>query len=268
MSITFSTAWYVFKAKFDPTIYKGWIDNMLSNVNNYFLVIYTDETGLAYVEKYSNNPRIRIIIKPYTDFYTYKYRDHWISNHEKNELLKQRVDWKLNMLWSEKINFVKETINNNYFGTDFFGWCDIGYFRGNPTDLTKTELKDWPSTNKILALDKTKILYSCVNNDMKYISYLLKWITYKNGAGLPNTPIPENQISIAGGFFILYKTKMDWWHDTYYKKLELYFENNYLVKDDQIVIADCVFSNLPNFEITIENNPNYDNWFQFQRYLL
>jgi len=50
--------------------------------------------------------------------------------------------------------------------------------------------------------------------------------------------------------------------------LELYFENNYLVKDDQIVIVDCIFSDLSKFEIAIENAPEYDNWFQFQRYLL
>jgi hypothetical protein len=268
MSITFSTAWYVFKAKFDPTVYKKWIDNMLSNVNNYFLVIYTDETGLPFVESYSINPRIRIIIKPYTEFFTYRYRNYWISNHEKNILLRDKVDWKLNMLWSEKIHFVYNTIEQNYFDTEFFGWCDIGYFRERPSDLSRSELKDWPSSNKILALDKSKILYSCVNNDMKYVSDLIKWISYKNERGLPKMPIPENQISIAGGFFIAHKSKLPWWHDTFYKKLELYFENNYLVKDDQIVIVDCIFSDLSKFEIAIENTPEYDNWFQFQRYLL
>ena len=39
MSITFSTSWYNFKSKFDNEIYLSWMDNMLSNVNNYNLVI-------------------------------------------------------------------------------------------------------------------------------------------------------------------------------------------------------------------------------------
>lgn len=268
MSITFSTAWYIFKAKFDPSVYKKWIDNMLSNVHNYNLVIYTDETALPYVEKYSTNPRIRIVIKPYTDFFTHRYCDYWISNHEKNDLLNKKVDWKLNMLWSEKIHFVHNTIQQNYFNTEFFGWCDIGYFRGNPTDLPYNVLCGWPNSEKVSALDKSKIYYACVNNNMAYISELLKCILNKNSLGLPSVPIPQNQISIAGGFFILHKSNIDWWRETFDNKLRLYFENNYLVKDDQIVIVDCIFSNLQKFEIITENKPEYDNWFLFQRYLI
>ena len=268
MSITFSTAWYVFKAKFDPSVYRRWIDNMLSNVNNYFLVVYTDSDGLPYVENYSTNPRIKIVLMEYTEFYTHRYRDYWISNHKKNALLRDKVDWKLNMLWSEKIHFVYRTMAQNYFDTEFFGWCDIGYFRERHTDLSRDELRNWPNPDKILALDKSKILYACVNNDMEYISNLMKWISYKNGAGLPKNPIPENQISIAGGFFIAHASKLEWWRNKFDKQLALYFENDYLVKDDQIVIADCVFSDLQNFEIAIENKPEYDNWFLFQRHLI
>ena len=42
-----------------------------------------------------------------------------------------KTDWKLNMLWSEKIAFVKKCYDNKYFPeTDWYGWVDIGYFRG------------------------------------------------------------------------------------------------------------------------------------------
>ena len=40
LMITFVTCWYNFKAKFNKEIYYEWIDNMLTNVNNYKLVIY------------------------------------------------------------------------------------------------------------------------------------------------------------------------------------------------------------------------------------
>jgi len=268
MPITFSTAWYVFKAKFDPIVYKQWIDNMLSNVNNYYLVIYTDDTGFPFVEKYSSNPKIKIVKKPYTEFYTYQYVNHWITNHEHNDLLKNKVDWKLNMLWSEKINFVYDTMQSNYFQTDYFGWCDIGYFRGNVSDLTYGELSIWPTSNKILCLDKSKVYYACVNNNYDYIYQLKHLIQMKNDIGLPRIPIPANQLSIAGGFFLIHKSKMAWWHDTFYKKLALYFKNNYLVKDDQIIVADCIFSEEQHFQLIREQNPKYDNWFLFQRYLL
>jgi len=40
-----------------------------------------------------------------------------------------------------------------------------------------------------------------------------------------------------------------------------------LIKDDQIIIADCVFSNLDKFLLVRENLYPYDNWFMFQRIL-
>jgi hypothetical protein len=58
---------------------------------------------------------------------------------------------------------------------------------------------------------------------------------------------------------------IEWWRKTYDEKLQLYFENNYLVKDDQIVLADCILSNLKKFALFRENKLPYDNWFMFQR---
>ncbi|NBW04017.1 MAG: hypothetical protein EBR87_09985 [Cytophagia bacterium] len=85
---------------------------------------------------------------------------------------------------------------------------------------------------------------------------------------LPIQPIPPNQYSVAGGFFLLHRDKIEWWYDLYYSTLERYFANNYLVKDDQIIIADCVFSHLGDFKLYKEALPQYDNWFMFQRLLL
>ena len=87
MSITFSTCWYNFKAKFDSSTYLQWIDNMLSNVNQYNLVIYSDEQSSRCLEKYLQNPKIKLILKPYTEFYNYTYHESWMKNHENNESL-------------------------------------------------------------------------------------------------------------------------------------------------------------------------------------
>jgi len=40
-----------------------------------------------------------------------------------------------------------------------------------------------------------------------------------------------------------------------------------LVKDDQIIIADCIFSNMSKFVLHREQKAPYDNWFMFQRIL-
>lgn len=267
MSITFSTCWYNFKAKFTSSVYENWMHNMLSTVNNYNLVVYTDWDGYNTIQKYLHS-KIKVVIKPYESFHTFPYEQTWIQNQSKNILLKDRVDWRVNMLWSEKIAFVKETIEKKFFDTEYYGWCDIGYFRGRRNDLSTDLLVNWPSPDKVSVLNKDKIHYAMVNNNNQQIDHLFRLINRKNNDGLPMEEIPMNQISVAGGFFILHKDRIDWWHNTYYTKLKLYFEHNRLVKDDQIIIIDCILSDINKFCLWRESDPHYDNWFLFQRSLL
>ena len=128
-NITLSTCWYELKCKFKPSVYMEWIDNMLSTVNSYNLVIYSDDKSSICLKKYLTNPKIKLIIKDICDFNNYKYKDYFIKNNSKNILLNSMVEWKVNLLWSEKTNFVYETMKNKYFDSEYYGWCDIGYFR-------------------------------------------------------------------------------------------------------------------------------------------
>jgi hypothetical protein len=244
------------------------MNNFLSIVNNFNLIIYTDENSVKYINT-KENQNIKIVIKEITQFYNYKYKDYWIKNHEKNYLINTKSCWELNMLWSEKISFVNETIKNKYFNTEFYAWCDIGYFRNRNEDLnTNTLIKlGWPNNNTINNFNKNKIYYCCINNDDNYMNSLSKLINNKNNLGLPVIQIPPYQHSIAGGFFIIHKDKIDWWFKTYDSKLELYFKNNYLVKDDQIILVDCILSQQSEFNLFRENNFKFDNWFMFQRIL-
>jgi len=266
MSITFSSCFYVIKSKFDPRIYIEWMNNFISIVNNFNLVIYTDLKSVNYIDT-KNNPKIKIIIKSLDNFYGYKYKDYWIKNHENNYLLNDKSCWELNMLWSEKIQFVKETYQNKYFDTEFYGWCDIGYFRNRPEDIHTSKLNNWGNIKADLKKYANKICYACITNDDGYINFLHKIVNNRNDIGLPITPIPAHQNSIAGGFFILHRDNIEWWSTTYDDRLKLYFENGYLVKDDQIILVDCILSNLDRFTLFRENINNIDNWFMFQRIL-
>ena len=266
MSITFSTCFYIIKSKFDPSIYVSWMNNLISIVNNFNLVIYTDENSSKYINTRGNN-KIKVVIKPLEQFYNYKYKIFWIKNHNKNVLLNSVSCWELNMLWSEKIWFVKETIERKLFETDFYGWCDIGYFRNRPNDFHTSKLTNWGNNKTVIQNNINKICYACINNDDNYINFLYQIVNNKNSNGLPTKEIPAHQNSIAGGFFFLHKDKIDWWTSTYDTKLQLYFKNNYLVKDDQIILVDCILSNLDKFTLFRENAGNLDNWFMFQRIL-
>jgi hypothetical protein len=236
------------------------MNNFISIVNHFNLVIYTDTKSVNYVNT-QNNPKIKIIIKELDNFYNYKYKDYWITNHEKNYLLNSKSCWELNMIWSEKIQFVKETAKNKYFDTEFYGWCDIGYFRNRNEDLHTMYLKNW---SKYINIDEDKIHYACVNNSN--LHEFIKNIQDRNEYDLPKIQIPSTQNTIAGGFFILHKKNIEWWFQTYDKTLNNYFKHNYLVKDDQIILVDCIFTHLQKFKIYKEKN-QYDNWFMFQRIL-
>jgi hypothetical protein len=277
MSITFSTCFYIIKSKFDENIYSEWMTNLFSIVNHFNLVIYTNKKSFQIIQNINdknnlikNNSNIKIVIKSMKNFYNYQYKKYWIKNHKKNELLKN-TSWKLNMLWSEKIWFVKKTIEKKYFDTEFYGWCDIGYFRNRYNDLHSNNLSNWGNNIEFLKKihnNKRKICYACINNNDNYMKQFSQFINDKNDKGLPKQEIPVNQQSFAGGFFILHKDEIKWWSTTYDDKLKLYFKNNYLVKDDQFIIADCILSNLEHFSLFRENNLEFDNWFMFQRILL
>ena len=269
-NITFSTSWYILKSKFDKSKYEKWFSNYLKNVKNHNLVVYTNEESQTMLLPYiQDNPNIKLIIFNIEEFYNYQYREKWIQNHTKNNLLNNnsgfKTDWKLNMLWSEKLSFVKKTIDENYFDTQWYGWCDIGYFRGTSRDISINKIQFWPNHKKIEKLDKEKIHYAQISYNMNNI---YRVIIDKNEQGLPKQQIPPNQVSIAGGFFLITKENINWWHKTYDDKLKLYFENNYLVKDDQMIIINCIFENLYKFKLWQENDSKFDKWFMFQRILL
>ena len=97
----------------------------------------------------------------------------------------------------------------------------------------------------------------------KYVNIILN----KSSNGLPYEEIPHDQVSIAGGFFLIYKNNIDWYHKLNDDKIKLYFDNNRLIKDDQIIVLNNIVENMSKFFLIMENS-KYDNWFLFQRYLL
>lgn len=272
--ITFSTSWYILRSKFDNRTYLQWITNLLSVVNNFYLVIYTDAESfkqLSPLTDFSNN-KIKIVIKPFEDFYTYRYKDFWIKNHETSNLnLHVHTDWKLNMLWNEKVFLVNETIKNKYFNTLYYGWCDIGYFRNRKNDLHTIYLSTWPNNQKLLSIpfNNNSIHYGCVqNNTITYVKLSNNIKTHYTNKETSQPSIQFDEICFAGGFFILRPELIDIYTRLYDEKLMYYFMNNFIVKDDQMIIMDIIFMNPNLFYIHTEDDPRFDNWFMFQRLLL
>jgi hypothetical protein len=129
-----------------------------------------------------------------------------------------------------------------------------------------SQLRGWPNPDKIAVLNPAKIYYGCVNNDWSQMEHCIRTL---------NDPNQHNQLDprlnfIAGGFFMLHKSKAEWWAVTYDAKLHRHMGQGRVVKDDQQIIVDCVFSKdtQSNFHICREEGGKYDVWFLFQRALL
>jgi hypothetical protein len=216
-----------------------------------------------------------VVIKPFTEFYNYKYKSFWIENNNNPQCatLYNITDWRLNMLWCEKVHFVKQTIEQKYFDTtEYYGWCDIGYFRDTltksasmtvtardtllprftlldpQTSYSKIIRERWPNPEKINALDKNRVYYGC-NVDQKHIPVGLKYYSdhfhpsnIDNQTGLPRTIYNKRAHLISGGFFITGREKMKWWVHTFQTTLEKYIRHNAVVQDDQHMISDCIFT--------------------------
>lgn len=268
--ITFSTCFYVLKSKFPIETYLKWINNLLSIVNQFNLVIYTNKESFIYLLRLIDptNKKIKVIVKPLSQFYTYKYKDYWIKNHEKSNMgLHKVIDWQLNMLWNEKVFLVNETIKKGYFKTLYYGWCDIGYFRNRTNDLHTNYLTSWPNVIKLLEFSKQDLIhYACINDNLLELTNDIK-SHYNNALKTPPTE-RYNDVSFAGGFFILPPNMSDFYAAIYETKLEYYFSNDYFIKDDQTIIQDIILTNPHLFDVCKEDNPRFDNWFMFQRFLL
>ena len=267
--ITFSSCFYIVNSKFEKEKYIEWMNNIIYIANNFNLVIYTNAKSRKYIDT-KQKKNIKVVIKEFSEFYNYKYKTSWINNHKINSHFNSsgyNTDWELNMLWSEKIWLVSETANSRYFDTNLYGWCDIGYFRNRSNDLSIDKLVDWPDDSIVKGLDANKIHYGCVANDIR-LNDLNKIILKKTNDDIPVRQIPPGQNSVCGGFFILQKSMIKWWAIQYDTKLQAYFKNNYLVKDDQILIIDCILSKPQHFLLYRNFNPKYDPWFVFQGVLM
>ena len=65
--ITISSCFYIINSKFPPEIYITWMNNFLSIVNNFYLIIYTDKNSVKYINT-KENQNIKLVVKEIDQF--------------------------------------------------------------------------------------------------------------------------------------------------------------------------------------------------------
>lgn len=251
---TIVTAYYRFTSKHTHDKYEKWMDNFLKFVATP-IVVFSDENSSKYVFERRGNLPMRLIIKPISEWYVYKYLELW-----KKHLLMDHEHYhniNLYMIWNEKTNFVKEAIDKNYFNTEYFLWCDVGCFR---FDQQKRMIpySYWPHVNRFKKDKLTVLSVVPFNRDEKIIL----------GNGL--TPSFKYVNRIGGTMFGGHKDVVMKWHKLYYDHLELYFQHNYFAGKDQSVMATVVVKYPELFDV-VQSPPGFvedKQWFYLQPYLL
>lgn len=288
-NITFTSCLYRLKNRHGVWLHLKWFRNFIRIVNNFYLVIYTSENDYNVIineiqelhEDIQQN--IKVIVKPFSEFHNYKYERFWIDNNNNPNCvsLYNVSDWRLNMLWCEKVHFVKHTITHNYFDTEYHGWCDIGYFR-DTTNLDEMRNK-WPNKDKISRLHKDRVYYGCNISD-KHLHFGYNYhinhfhpLNLDEKTGIPRNVYLHNAHIISGGFYITGREKALWWCEHFQEILEKYIKNNIVVQNEQHIISHCVFINErgknhrnPNFCIikSVTETDQEKLWFMFREMLL
>jgi hypothetical protein len=274
----------------------NWFRDFIGVVNQFYLVIYTGESEYNVIcdeirkLDEATQRKIKVILKPFSEFHNYKYERFWMENNARPGCkLAQIADWRLNMLWCEKTHFVRETIEKQYFDTEYYGWCDVGYFRdtlssGGPGAAAthpayRERIREhWPNPDKINRLHKDKVYYGCNISPSNLHKCYTYYAQHFQNTARRDVYSPRAHL-LSGGFYITGREKALWWCCRFQEILELYIANNVVIQDDQHIIAHCVFTNgmngmnagttNPDFCIIKINETNEDAlWFLFRDVLL
>jgi hypothetical protein len=158
----------------------------------------------------------------------------------------------LYIIWNEKTKFVMDAIGNNFFDTNYFCWCDIGYFRDD-----NYHSKNFPTLTNITQKNKLYILqlhpFTSIEKDM------LALIKKKDNHLLN---IFQTIVHLSGNCFIGHDSSWNEWNKNYYAIMDKLIENDSFIGKDQDIMA-LVSGLYPETVSLIEQ----DNWFFFQKYL-
>ena len=238
-------------AKKSHNVYKGWMSNFLMMDTS--MVIFCDQASYLFIKKRRRGKmnKTLVIITSIEKFYTKKYKtvyeEHFKKDHEAKENggnVTHSVP--LYMIWGEKLHFVKQVIDKNYFCSEYFFWLDIGMIR-----KPNTKYVQWPNAARIAATDKTKV-------------QLVQAMPFTNNelAVTTKRDLPSFQfVDRIGGTFAGGAAPLLRYHDLYYDMLEHFVSLGRFIGKDQSIMNSVYLTNRDMFEFVSCEKGCEDRWF-------
>jgi hypothetical protein len=223
------------------------------------MVIYTDHLSVDKLKSICEWRKDKTIIinKPLSETYCAKYINYW-NNDWNRDPEKIIHNTNLYIVWNEKSNFVKEAIQNNYFKTDYFCWCDIGCFR---THETISKYRYFPNITKLSSIDKIHLL--------NIVPFQEKDLDTLKNIKLGRTTMHNffnQQNRIGGTIFVGHINAWKKWIPLFYSTMELFMTHNTFAGKDQDIMA--MIALLYPEVVQLITPPTSNDWFYLQDYFI
>lgn len=245
---TIVTCYYLIdKSKHTPSEYKIWINNLISNLKNVNIVIFTcakDRSQIDEIVTKNSSINYHIIEKEIKNLMvSTKYSDIWENQYKMDATTNCGRGIDCYKIWNNKFSFLKEAIEINPFNSDKFIWNDIGNVRNS--NVFKY-LNHYPS-EKNISNDKLDIVLLNSFNDHSQLIF-------------------QNEIHFSGSMFGAHKNVILQLEKLYYIYFEIYLKKNKFIGCDQQIISSLYLKNKDKFNCIIPHNSTIDPWFYLYQY--
>jgi len=222
---TIVTAYYEFPSKRPPSVYHEWMHNFLTTNNSPMVIFCEKEMSNKISHLRSWNPNTLIVEREFTQLYCNKWHDYWVRDLARDR--EKCHNEQLYIIWHEKTKFVEEAIKLDPFGTDYFSWCDMGYFRDKwklPKYINFPRIPENMEKNKIHMIIIDQFSQSDINSVI--------------GGNLEN--VFQAKVCTGGGCFLGHKDAWGRWVPTYYGMIENMMAVDTFTGKDQDVMSMIV----------------------------
>jgi hypothetical protein len=193
MNTTLVTAYYRFSSKHSGTEYDQWMRNLFANVHMPMVIFCEGSIGawIGQIRAEAGLGRLTHIVPlPWNSLESHKHLAHWKRDLSRDP---QRSIHNTNLyvVWAEKMRFVERAIHSNPFGSEWFCWCDAGYFR-NASEMPY--YRTWPSPSFIAKAARDKLHITGIN---PFLAAELN-----AGGGIPSSLSMVGKVRLAAGVML------------------------------------------------------------------
>ena len=208
------------------------------------MTIFTSKDLEKYfLEKTKILKNFKIVIKEFNDIDLFnRYKDIWEKQYQMDLQKNTGRGIECYILWNSKLNFIKESIKQNYFNSNKFIWMDIGMVRNNDYISYLANLPQ----------------YANISNEKIDIVLLNKFINM-------NQKFFQDETYFSGAMYGGDIKAFEKFIELYYKKFDYYVINNKFIGCDKQIISSVYLENLDLFNSIIPIGKT-DPWFYLIKY--